>query len=196
MKPQSSDLTTAREYVVECGEIHNRMKYIAAAVIGSMGDAEDIVQQAYTIAIEKNQSFESRDKFVGWLAGIVKHCSLNYRRKRSRRKTHSVDPTNIQVQEPASATAILENIDASSLDSMQRAFDDEVMNALSNISVDARTCLILRTVENLSYKEISNLLQIPKGTAMGMVHRARIALRRALANHEFARPSNTGGSDE
>jgi len=42
------------------------MKFIAAGITGEMADAEDIVQHAYSIAIEKNQSFDSRDKFLGW----------------------------------------------------------------------------------------------------------------------------------
>ena len=127
------------------------MKYIAAGVIGKMADAEDVVQQAYSIAIEKNQSFDSRDQFLGWLAGIVKYCALNVRRKRIRRKTNSVDPTEIQ-------NFVVDNnsldesskIDGRDLESLKDSFDDDVMRALENISEDARTCMLLRSVQNLS----------------------------------------------
>ena len=171
------------------------MKCIAAGVIGNMSDAEDIVQQAYAVAIEKNQSFETQDKFLGWLAGIVRHCALNDRRKRLRRKTNPVDPSNIQkyvgdVQSVESGGTL----DAGDLASLQKEFDDEVIKALESISVEARTCMLLKIVENLSYKEISVLMQIPEGTAMSMVHRARTSLRTALANHEFARPADEGRS--
>ena len=169
------------------------MKYIAAGVIGKMADAEDVVQQAYSIAIEKNQSFDSRDQFLGWLAGIVKYCALNVRRKRIRRKTNSVDPTEIQ-------NFVVDNnsldesskIDGRDLESLKDSFDDDVMRALENISEDARTCMLLRSVQNLSYKEISKLMKIPEGTAMSMVHRARTSLRRELANHDFARTADGG----
>ena len=179
--------------MVDCGAEHNRMKYIAGGVIGNMADAEDVVQQAYSIAIEKNQSFDTRDQFLGWLAGIVKYCALNVRRKRIRRKTSSVDPTEIQnfvvdnksVTEPS-------KIDGKDLEALKDSFDDDVMRALENISEDARTCMLLRSVENLSYKEISTLMKIPEGTAMSMVHRARTSLRRELANHDFARTADIG----
>lgn len=183
--------------MVECGEEkHAWLKCIAAGVVGNMSDAEDIVQQAYAIAIEKNQSFESRYKFLGWLGGIVRHCALNERRKRQRRKTSAVDPSKIQkfvgdVTRVESATIV----DGKNVASLQSEFDDEVLKALESISVDARTCMLLRIVENLSYKEISILMQIPEGTAMSLVHRARASLRVSLANHEFARPSRQGGFD-
>jgi len=184
---QNSNLTTARNYIVQCGGEHNRMKCIAAGVIGRMSDAEDIVQQAYSIAIEKNQAFETKDQFLGWLAGIVKHCGLNFRRKRQRRKTNPVDPSEMQNQTSDNATTeTASEFDPHDIDSMRDSFDDEVMQALQNISVDARTCMLLKSVGNMSYKEIAALMNIPEGTAMSMVHRARISLRKDLANHAFA----------
>lgn len=163
------------------------MKCIAAGVIGRMSDAEDIVQQAYSIAIEKNQAFETRDQFLGWLAGIVKHCGLNFRRKIQRRKTNPVDPSEMQKQTVDSKSAeAASELDPHDLNSMRDSFDDEVMQALQKISVDARTCMLLKSVGNMSYKEIAALMEIPEGTAMSMVHRARTSLRKDLANHEFA----------
>ena len=193
MNQRNSSLTNAREYVGDCMLEHNRMKFIAAGIVGKMTDAEDIVQQAYSIAIEKNQSFGSRDQFLGWLAGVVKYCALNVRRKRIRRKTSPVDPSDMQsFVVDSSSTETASKIDAKNLESMKGSFDDEVMRALGKISDDARTCLLLKSVENMSYKEIATLVQIPEGTAMSMVHRARTALRRELADHDFARNSDVG----
>lgn len=193
MNQRNSSLTNAREYVGDCMLEHNRMKFIAAGIVGKMTDAEDIVQQAYSIAIEKNQSFGSRDQFLGWLAGVVKYCALNVRRKRIRRKTSPVDPSDMQsFVVDSSSTETASKIDAKNLESMKGSFDDEVMQALGNISDDARTCLLLKSVENMSYKEIATLVQIPEGTAMSMVHRARTALRRELADHDFARNLDVG----
>lgn len=158
-----------------------------------MSDAEDIVQQAYSIAIEKDQSFGSREQFLGWLTGVVKYCALNVRRKSARRKTSAVDPSDMQVfVVDKSSSDTTSKIDINNLESLKGSFDDEVMRALGNISDDARTCLLLKSVENMSYKEIATLVQIPEGTAMSMVHRARTALRRELASHDFARTSDAG----
>ena len=69
---------------------------------------------------------------------------------------------------------------------LEESFDDEVLRALNSLSDDARICVMLRIVEKLTYKEISSYMEIPEGTAMSMVHRARTSLRKSLATHEFA----------
>jgi RNA polymerase sigma factor (sigma-70 family) len=64
----------------------------------------------------------------------------------------------------------------------QEHFDDRVMRALRSVNEVARACLLLRTLEGLSYSEISRLLEIPEGTAMSHVHRTRMHLRECLAD--------------
>ena len=56
------------------------------------------------------------------------------------------------------------------------------MRALNSVSDIARACLLLRTIEQMEYAEISRLLAIPEGTAMSHVHRARQHLRERLAD--------------
>lgn len=141
-----------------------------------------MVQQAITIAIEKNQLFESEYKFLGWLSGIVRNCALNHRRKVIRRKTRATDPVQM-------TTVEVESVGASPIDqgtgevlAMQQSFDDQVHSALDQISPQARSCLLLRTIEGMSYKEISKILDIPEGTAMNMVHRSKKKMREILAS--------------
>jgi RNA polymerase sigma-70 factor, ECF subfamily len=69
--------------------------------------------------------------------------------------------------------------------SNQSAFDDEVLIALKRLNHDARCCLLLRTVQKLSYAEIAEVMQIPEGTAMSHVHRSKNEMRNRL------RPSAT-----
>jgi RNA polymerase sigma-70 factor (ECF subfamily) len=64
----------------------------------------------------------------------------------------------------------------------QKLFDDRLMSALKSIEDIARACLLLRTIEGLDYTEISQLLDIPKGTAMSHVYRTRRALRKMLSD--------------
>ena len=67
---------------------------------------------------------------------------------------------------------------------MQNSFDDRVKSALLEVAPNARSCLLLRTVEGLSYKEISKLMSIPEGTAMNLVHRSKKKLREILSNYQ------------
>ncbi len=63
----------------------------------------------------------------------------------------------------------------------EEAFDDRLLGALKTLGETPRACLLLRTVEEMSYREISEILGIPEGTAMSHVHRTRQALRERLA---------------
>ena len=66
----------------------------------------------------------------------------------------------------------------------QTDFDDEVLFALREISDVARACLLLRVVQQLSYEEIAQTVQIPEGTAMSRVHRAKQTIRQRLKGRD------------
>ena len=71
----------------------------------------------------------------------------------------------------------------------QTEFDDDVLRGLNSLSDEARCCLLLRVVQQLSYAEISELMQIAAGTAMSHVHRGKHVLRRHMqrSNRSAAR---------
>ena len=129
---------------------------------------------------------------MAWLAGIVRHCALNHRRKTKGRRTYPADPSDLaQFSEGTATEAAVSPIrpDSGELLSDQACFDDEVLRALQELSGEARCCLLLRTVQKLSYAEIAELLQIPEGTATSHVYRSKQVLRERLARHEPARDS-------
>ena len=71
----------------------------------------------------------------------------------------------------------------------QTEFDDHVVRALESLGDVPRSCLLLRTVAELSYVEISACMQIPEGTAMSHVSRSKARLRRLL-HEDFATPAD------
>ena len=151
------------------------------SVSGSRADADDIVQQAFTIALAKDSTFESEGQFIGWVAAIVRNCALNHRRKQRRRKTYVTDPSEMK---PEASTPVENAINHATgeLEPDQTAFDDRVKLALQSLSEKARCCLLLRIIEELSYKEIAESMEIPEGTAMNLVHRSKKQLRELLAD--------------
>jgi RNA polymerase sigma-70 factor (ECF subfamily) len=153
---------------------------IAAGITGQRDFAEDIVQQAIAIAVEKDLSFESNEQFAIWLAEIVRRCALNHRRKTRRRKTYPVDPTNLTRFETNELHDSSVNKETGDLLAFQSSFDDALVKALQRLSPRARSCLLLRTIENLNYGEIARLMQISEGTAMSLVHRSKKTLRELL----------------
>jgi RNA polymerase sigma-70 factor (ECF subfamily) len=175
------------------GQAYPKLVAIAAGVLGGREDAEDIVQQAAGIAIEKRQQFDTASRFIGWLAGIVRHCALNHRRKRLKRRTFAADPRDMSRlgEDRASQDVLPIDLGSGELRQDQISFDDDVLRALRGLSEEARCCLLLRIVGQASYAEIAHLMQMPEGTAMSHVHRAKQALRQRLVSHEPSIRSTT-----
>ena len=185
-------IDSADGFAVHYRAVYPRLTLIAAGVLGHPGDAEDVVQQAATIALEKidDEAFDSPDQLTWWLAAIVRRCALNHRRKRIGRRTFAVDPVGLSQMQTADEPAPHPiHPESGELQPDQSSFDDRLLTALQTLSVDARCCLLLRTVQKLSYAEISGLLSIPAGTAMSHVHRSRKSLRAILQCEEASTSS-------
>jgi RNA polymerase sigma-70 factor, ECF subfamily len=166
---------------------------IAAGIVNDQATAEDVVQEAALTALSKLHEFEPNTNFTAWMAKIVRFIALNQSR-RGRRQPASLDPTAMDETLPgrASGATSPHALDAAGglgfvdrlgrLNPERSPFDDRLMRALGSVGEVARACLLLRTIEGLNYDEISQVLQIPPGTAMSHVHRTRMILRERLAD--------------
>jgi RNA polymerase sigma-70 factor (ECF subfamily) len=152
----------------------------AVAVTGSKVDAEDIVQHAFSIALQKDQAFEDATQFTAWIIVVVRNCALNHRRKCNRRRTFAADTSTMQ---PIASPTVNQTINPNTgeLVPHQFEFDDELISVLNSISSKARRCLLLRTIQELSYKEISSVMGISQGVAMSLVYRSKNKLRAELS---------------
>jgi RNA polymerase sigma-70 factor (ECF subfamily) len=161
------------------------MWLIAAAIIGDRSEADDIVQQASIIGLQKRADFAPGTNFPAWIAQIVRLTALNHRNKSGRRNVRVTDPTRMD-QSISSDTdeAKFPLTDEGGLAENQIDFDDEVLSALREISDVARMCLLLRVVQQLSYDDIAQTLHIPAGTAMSHVHRAKQSIRERLKDRD------------
>lgn len=158
------------------------MWLIASGIVGNRALAEDVVQEAALIALEKTDQFAEGTSFKAWMGQIVRFVALNYAR-RHRRHRHEHLPRDAQDRASTAGPGLPADIrDLSSHDALyQLDLDDELLGAIKALSQTARACLLLRTVEGLDYREISELLDIPQGTAMSHVHRSRMFLRQRLS---------------
>jgi RNA polymerase sigma-70 factor (ECF subfamily) len=170
---------------------------IAAGVLGKRDQADGVLQEGAMIALGKLDQFDPDTSFVAWMGRIVRFVALNHARRRQRRAACALDDEKIEAPEVPRASA-----DAASaapatargeLRPDQKCFDDDVCAALSTLDEIARACLLLRTLLDLPYREISLALDIPEGTAMSHVHRARRALRDRLRHREPHRGTSREG---
>ncbi len=166
---------------------------IAAAVLADRSRAQDVVQEAAVIALGKLATFDPATNFAAWMGQIVRFVALNEARRRATQRATSLDPAALDAA-PADRPADRAPLPISSRGELladQDVFDDRVSAALRTLDETARACLLLRTLLDMPYAEISRCLTIPEGTAMSHVHRSRQVMRTALA----ATGGTAGGRD-
>ena len=170
------------EFSTRFQEAHRTIWLIAAGGLGDRSEAEDVLQEAAMIGLRKVNEFDPATSFAAWMGGIVRNVARNHARKRSRRQTAPADPSVLDQSRAGHASiAATPDFDRKGeLKPDQSAFDDRIMVALAALDETPRTCLLLRTLNELPYREIAQILQIPEGTAMSHVHRSRQAMRASL----------------
>jgi RNA polymerase sigma-70 factor (ECF subfamily) len=190
---------TADEFAERFRDAGRVLWTIAAGVLGDPADAEDVLQEACLMALEKLDRYQRGTNFTAWAGRFVRNVALNHARKVRRRATaatsHEVlgdlaggaasvasEPTPDEVLAGAGGGRTLPITAQGELRAGQEAFDDELLAGLQSLSTMQRACLLMRAVLDLGYREISETLEIPEGTAMSHVHRARATLRAELAS--------------
>jgi RNA polymerase sigma-70 factor, ECF subfamily len=148
---------------------------LARWLTGNTTDAEDVVQDAYLRAFRYLDAFRG-DNFRVWLLTIVRNSFLDWLKdNRSGRQLFQPVSEDMEWADPApSAEAmLLDRVDSETLGSL-----------MAQLPAEYREVLILREIEDLSYKDIAAVTAIPTGTVMSRLSRARLALRKAWADNE------------
>jgi RNA polymerase sigma-70 factor, ECF subfamily len=132
-------------------------------------DAEDVLQEASLKAYEALPTFRGHDARL-WVLSIVRNTALNFLRSRKSGITLPSDRTDWADGLP--------NPEQGMLDRLRR---EQVRQAIARLEPEYRETLVLREMEGLSYKEIAAVLQVPTGTVMSRLSRARQRLLVELA---------------
>jgi len=146
-------------------------------------DAEDLVQESFLRAYQAFERFQGEHSRA-WLLTIVRNTYYTWRRLH---KLHDLDES-FDEQSHASALACSPHAESRSGDNPERLVLLQADLHLINQGVDAlplplREVLVLREFEGLSYREIAEIIDVPKGTVMSRLSRARKTLQRHLASH-------------
>jgi RNA polymerase sigma-70 factor (ECF subfamily) len=142
-------------------------------------EAEDIVQETLTQALQSFHRFQPGTNARAWLLTILRHVRSNRLRARRHR------PEGVDADDRLDALPAVEV-------TPEHVTDEEVLSALKALPAGFQEVIILADVEEFSYKEIAAVLEIPIGTVMSRIHRARRLLRAALA--EYAATQGIGRS--
>jgi RNA polymerase sigma-70 factor (ECF subfamily) len=156
-------------------------------------DAEDVVQESFLRALKYFDGFRGEDG-RSWLLTIVRHtCYTWLQTNRPKDTVPFREDLGYEEGEEDSAGRMGEaqaSTDSPEALALQRA-DAELLNAaIGELPLEFREALVLRELEDLSYKEIAKVLEIPLGTVMSRLARARKLLQRSLVAH-LAKESGT-----
>jgi RNA polymerase sigma factor (sigma-70 family) len=148
-----------------------RLRRYATAWLHNVADADDLVQDCVERALRQHATLQHPERLGGWLFAILHNLHLsNLRRDRRRGVTIGID-------------ALADDL-ALSAPPEDRNQIREFARAMASLSEDHRQILLLVSLEGLTYREIAELLEVPIGTVMSRLARARERLRIALEGGE------------
>ena len=139
---------------------------------GDRTEAQDLVQDVFAQAWKSFDRYEPGTNCRAWLYRILINKARHYLRARYTRKVIPLSEGSGGVPEVSGGLVPVP----------ERISDREVLNALDRLSAEHREIVLLADVQEFSYKEIAEILEVPVGTVMSRLSRGRAVLREALAD--------------
>ena len=149
--------------VADYGPTMYRMAY---RMVGDRHEAEDLVQEAFRSAWKSRRLFRPGGGERAWLASILRRRVADHWRK-SKPPVVLAGDNRVEVARPGN-------------DPLRDEFTDEMQHALGRLPANLRETLLLVVVAELTHQEAADLLEIPLGTVLSRVSRARKRLREYL----------------
>jgi len=150
--------------------------HFALQLTGNREDAMDVTQDAMLRFIDTLERFELGRPVQPWLFRIVRNKAYDHGRRQKVRRAESLDEL-LEKGMPAPREVSDHPSRKLELDELRQ----RVWTGLMKLSKNQREILVLREYQDLSYGEISEVLDVPTGTVMSRLHRARGALRKVLS---------------
>ena len=172
-------------YVELVNRYRNRLMNFVFRFVGSFQEAEDIVQDTFVKLYQKKDYYRPISEFSTWIFTIASNLAKTELRKRKRRKVSYLSQIGIEEKDfdiPVEDTTDEETVGEYT--------ESQIQDAIQSLQLHFRTALILRDIEELSYEEISKILDVPLGTIKSRINRARLQLQEKLKHlHKDRRTS-------
>ena len=158
----------------------DRLIHFIYGFVNDIDRAEDLVQDTFMKLYTHKDSYREIAKFSTWLYTIAGNLARTELRKLKRRKTYSISSLSKDDND-----FIIKDDDRGPTEfSNDKYLQNKVEKALSRLSVDFRTMIILRDIQELSYDEISTIVDLPLGTVKSRINRGRVKLHDCLQQKE------------
>jgi len=155
----------------------NRLFNSMVHLLRNQSDAEDVVQDAFLLALRKLDSFQGNSQFYTWLFRIARNTAIS--KLRRKKPTVSLESTDSELR-----LDFPDDGPAPSTEMERRERQKGLMRAMDLLSCEHREILILREMEEQNYETISEILDLPVGTVRSRLHRARLQLKELLLQND------------
>jgi RNA polymerase sigma-70 factor (ECF subfamily) len=158
---------------------------LARSITRSTTEAEDVLQESYVRAFTYFGSFRG-DEPRRWFLSIIRNAAYAWLRKARTEELVEMDDDTADRETPNTEATNAETPEVALIRSLDAAW----LNAeIARLPVQYREVLVLRELEDLSYREIADVVDSPIGTVMSRLARARSQLQRAILDSAHKRAS-------
>ena len=163
IKAQDDDFASFENiYKETSGFVYN----VAFRIVNNKQDAEEVAQDVFLNIYHNLKSFRFQSSFKTWVYRITVNCAINHLKKMAREKNRIKEYGNNLIQ----AGEISQGPEIEKVNEGQ----EKIINSLLGLlDADQRACIVLRNIEGLSYREISDTLKININTVRTRLRRAR-----------------------
>lgn len=158
---------------------------MALRLVFNKEEAEDLVQETYLKAYRFFDTFQKGTNMKAWLFKILRNTFINKYRKTTSMPSEitfeDIESVNANITYPQEAkTSDLADTLESKYTDLSSLMDDDVKRAIDSLPVEYREAILFSDVEGLSYKDISEITNVPIGTVKSRLNRARRLLQKSL----------------
>jgi len=159
---------------------------VASRMTRSTAEAEDLVQDTIVKAIRARDQFEPGTNLKAWLLRILTNTFINRYRRGGMERDLLDGPDADPLADGWMGASSMRSIRDPETQALAPLVEAELSNALEELPEEFRLAVILSDVEELSYKEIAEVMGCPIGTVMSRLHRGRRLLQTKLRDHAIA----------
>ena len=166
-------------YIELVRRYRDRLMTFVFRFLGDMELSEDIVQDTMIKVYTHKHYYKEIAKFSTWIYTIAGNLAKTELRKRKRRKVTLLSHMNTDDRKYEIPSTELKSEDIVQGEYAER----DIQKAILQLPLHFRTVVILRDIQELSYEEISKIVNVPLGTVKSRINRARLQLQQALKEY-------------
>ena len=167
------------------GKYRSRLFGIAYRMLGSVQDAEDLLQEAFMRVIKGAEAYKRQAKFTTWLYTIARNLCVDQTRRRKHRKHASLDAPMDSSDESGTLMDVIPSSEmASDRKSVNKQLHETMQRAIAALSDEQREVFLMREFLDMPFKQIADVVGVPENTVKSRMRYALEKLRLELDEYK------------